>query len=99
MNNQVAHYTIGPESVADYLQDIEKRWGVRLQFKMNYTYGRDGTPVLTVELHMEHVQHLREIPWYKTVKAIVTQSSRQTMEAKLWDMLYEADKQIERDGG
>lgn len=89
-------YTIGPESVADYLQDIEKRWGVKVAIVLEWEHANDMTPQLRATVGMPFPQHQREIPWAGRLEGSLRDANRASVLFQIWDMLYEYDRIIER---
>lgn len=89
-------YRIGPESIADYLQDMERRWGVKVVIELHYELDENHVPFLVADVHMPHLEHREEIPWAGIYSSAVRESAHQTALFSLWDMLYLYDRIIER---
>lgn len=91
-------YTIGSESISDYLSDLENRWGVRMVFHVKHDPDpyRDGG--LLLELEIEHPIHKAEIPWASPLIRYQRACDASMFLFVLWDMLYQFDQEIERCG-
>lgn len=95
MNNG-REYQITSGSIADYLDDIERRWGVRLAFIVQAAVSSQGECILSIALTMPHQQHRAEIPWFQETVQFVRDSDQKKLLFKMWDQLYAADKKIEK---
>jgi len=89
-------YIVGPESISDYLHDIERRWGVRLEFSVGMPARANRKGELEVSLHMPARQHRDEIPWYYPVVRVWTLQNQQGLLFLMWDMCTHADHLLQK---
>lgn len=92
----VQHPEITSGSIADYLDDIERRFGVRLAFTLQCAIAKDGEPILSIALVMPHAEHRAEIPWWKDQLAFLSDKDSKKLLRVMWDLLFAGDRKIEK---
>lgn len=96
MYNKKTVYSITTGSITDYLDEMERRWGIRMAFIVQMGTTNGPNAVLSVALIIPALQHKNEIPWYKEQLAFLHDCDGTKLMFQMWNMLYEADHQIER---
>jgi len=88
------HYSITTASIADYLRDIEHRWGIKLQFTITHDPDPYSQDALIVELFCKFDIHQREVPQFIPSTKWLLHSDGTKFLFDMWDMLLDADKEM-----
>jgi len=89
-------YQITFDSVQEYLLDLEQRWGVKFEFKLEACKHQSGCGELIVTLYMPHQAHMDEIHWVAPYPVWYSATPSDFLARLMWDMCYRLDREIER---
>lgn len=86
-----AVYMMGPESVAEYLEDIEVRWGVKVAISFEMMSYGPGQRLLTLVVTVPHAIHRRELDQVPDITRMVTKAVGHDPWGAAWAALYDFD--------
>lgn len=91
MHKRETIYKMGPESVADYLEDLEVRWGVRVALETVMRQGPYGARLLSLVVTVPEEIHRRELDLVPLVSRVLTREAADDFWGVAWGALYDFD--------
>ena len=91
MSKSAAIYKMTRQSVGDYLDDLEVRWGVGVALEVRMTSYGPGASLMTLRVIVPAPIHRRELDTIPDITRILTLEASQDLWGVAWGALYDFD--------